>query len=96
MLRWIRAAIIRLQHRETLLLALNVVGAPPRSGSQHNEVRPISTTGVQCIVVRGWRMRMLGLGCHFGAGLPSDLVELFLQDKIFAQVVGPRGGPFDD
>ncbi|RRT69914.1 hypothetical protein B296_00015907 [Ensete ventricosum] len=36
-------------------------------------------------------MRMLGSGCHFGAGLSSDLVEMFLQDKTFARVVGPRG-----
>ncbi|RRT48111.1 hypothetical protein B296_00043883 [Ensete ventricosum] len=36
---------------------------------------------------------MLDLGCHFDAGLSSDLVELFLQDKTFAQVVGPQGGP---
>ncbi|RWW40632.1 hypothetical protein BHE74_00053936 [Ensete ventricosum] len=36
---------------------------------------------------------MLDLGCHFDVGLSSDLVELFLQDKTFAQVVGPQGGP---
>ncbi|RWW41444.1 hypothetical protein BHE74_00053074 [Ensete ventricosum] len=35
-------------------------------------------------------MSMLGLGCHFGAGFPSDLVKLFLQGKIFARVVGPK------
>ncbi|RRT46256.1 hypothetical protein B296_00037880 [Ensete ventricosum] len=34
---------------------------------------------------------MLGSSYHFGVGLPSDLVELFLQDKTLARVVGPRG-----
>ncbi|RZS22210.1 hypothetical protein BHM03_00054938 [Ensete ventricosum] len=34
---------------------------------------------------------MLGSDCHFSVGLPSDLVELFLQDKTFVRVVGPQG-----
>ncbi|RWV90358.1 hypothetical protein GW17_00047447 [Ensete ventricosum] len=71
----------------------NVVGALSHPGSQHNGVRAMSTRGAQHSVVRGWHVQMLDLGCHFDAGLSSDLVELFLQDKTFARVVGPRGGP---
>ncbi|RWW03645.1 hypothetical protein GW17_00033174 [Ensete ventricosum] len=36
---------------------------------------------------------MLSSGCHFD---PSDLAELFLQDKTFAWVVDSREGPYDD
>ncbi|RWW66297.1 hypothetical protein BHE74_00026351 [Ensete ventricosum] len=72
----------------TLLLAPNVVGAPSRPGSPHNGVQATSTRGAQC---RKFEVGMCGCSsCDFDAD-PSNLAELFLQDKTFSRVLGSQG-----
>ncbi|RRT44744.1 hypothetical protein B296_00055582 [Ensete ventricosum] len=69
------------------------MGAPPHSGSSHNGVQAASTRGAGC---RQFEVSVCGCSsCHFDA-VPSNIVELFLQDNAFSRVVGSRGGPSDD